>query len=282
MALNPIIIISHTPMSIRLTQILGLSYDLAKGRKRRSEWEAFAEQATSVDRDEDSLTEGYSCSHESSGDSSDDAAEMQFLHASLRAQGLAPRAPDAEHVFLRLMCADRRTKAQKLKGTDFDWLLIADVVEPAGKLEILSQPKGGGNNSTFARLLADTFSEDTVDPFAPPSELLADAPHGPDQLPHTEDLHEHGASSTRLPVALARLSALLSCDSASSSSSDDTSTESAKENFYDHDNSLSEEDAIFCKEVSREALIEAEREELSCMLAQEVAEEVKKISISRN
>jgi hypothetical protein len=69
-------------MSIRLTQILGLSYDLAKGRKRRSEWEAFAEQATSVDRDEDSLTEGYSCSHESSGDSSDDAAEMQFLHAS--------------------------------------------------------------------------------------------------------------------------------------------------------------------------------------------------------
>jgi hypothetical protein len=83
-------------------------------------------------------------------------------------------------------------------------------------------------------------------------------------------------------VALARLSALLSCDSASSSSSDDTSTESADEEFYDHDDSLSEEDAIFCEEVSREVLIEAEREELVRMLAQEVAEEVEKISISGN
>ena len=275
-------------MSIRLTQLIGLSYDLAQGRKRRSEWEAFAEKATSVDGDEDSLTGGYCCSHESSGDSSDssdDAAEMQFLHASLRAQGLPPRAPDAEHAFLRLMCADRRAKAQKLQGTDFDWMLMSDVVEPAGKLEILCPPKadkkGADSDSTFARLLADTFSADTVDPFAPPSELLADA-HGPDQLPHTEDLHEHGASNTRLPVALARLSALLSCDSASSSSSDDTSTESADEEFYDHDDSLSEEDAIFCEEVSREVLIEAEREELVRMLAQEVAEEVEKISISGN
>jgi hypothetical protein len=98
-------------------------------------------------------------------------------------------------------------------------------------------------------------------------------------------LHERGDASTRLPVALARLSALLSCDSASSSSSDDTSTESANEEFYDHDevdDSLSEEDAIFREEGSREAMIEAEREELSRMLAQEVAEEVEKISISGN
>ena len=274
-------------MSIRLSQILGLSYDLAQGRKRRSEWEAFAEKATSVNGVEASLTGGYyRCSDESNSDSSEDAAEMQFLHASLRAQGLAPRAPDAEHAFLRLMCADRRTKAQKIEGTDFDWMVTVNVVEPAGKVQILCPPKAGKMGAdidcTFARLLADTFSEDTVDPFAPPSELLADAPHGPEQLPHTEDLHEHGASSTRLPVALARLSALLSCDSASSSSSDDTSTESADEEFYDHDDSLSEEDAIFCEEVSREVLIEAEREELVRMLAQEVAEEVKKISISRN
>ena len=277
-------------MSIRLTQLLGLSYDLAQGRKRRSEWEAFAEKATSFNGDEASLTGGYCCSDESSGDSSGDAAEMQLLHAALRAQGLAPRAPDAEHAFLRLMCADRRTKAQKIEGTDFDWMVTVDVMEPAGKVEILCPPKAGkkgtDSDSTFARLLADTFSEETVNPFGPPSELLsADAPQGPDQLPHTEDLHERGDASTRLPVALARLSALLSCDSASSSSSDDTSTESANEEFYDHDevdDSLSEEDAIFREEGSREAMIEAEREELSRMLAQEVAEEVEKISISGN
>jgi hypothetical protein len=213
-------------MSIRLTQLLGLSYDLAQGRKRRSEWEAFAEKATSVNGDEASLTGGYS-SDESSGDSSDDAAEMQFLQAALRAQGLGPRAPDAEHAFLRLMCADRRTKAQKIEGTDFDWMVTMDVVEPAGKVEILCPPKAGkmgaDSDCTFARLLADTFSEDTVNPFGPPSELLsADAQQSPDKLTHTEDLHEHGAASTRLPVALARLSALLSCNSASSSSSDDT------------------------------------------------------------
>ena len=134
-------------------------------------------------------------------------------------------------------------------------------------MEILCPPKadkqGADNDATFARLLADTFSEDNVDPLAPP-----EAPER-----HTEDLHEHGAASTRLPVALARLSALLSCYS---------SAESANEEFYDHDDILSEEDTIFCEEVSREALIEAEREELSWMLAQEVAEEVEKISISRN
>jgi hypothetical protein len=217
-------------MSIRLSQILGLSYDLAQGRKRRSEWEAFAEKATSVNGDQASLTGGQSCcSDESSGDSSD---EMQFLHTSLRVQGLAPRAPDAEHAFLRLMCADRRTKAQKIEGTDFDWMVTVDVVEPAGKVQILCPPKAGKMGAdidcTFARLLADTFSEDTVNPFGPPSELLsADAQQGPAQLPHTEDLHEHGAASTRLPVALARLSALLSCNSASSSSSDDTPSTTA-------------------------------------------------------
>jgi hypothetical protein len=215
-------------MSIRLTQLIGLSYDLAQGRKRRSEWEAFAEKATSVNGVEASLTGGYyRCSDESNSDSSDDAAEMQFLQAALRAQGLGPRAPDAEHAFLRLMCADRRTKAQKTEGTDFDWMVTVDVVEPAGKVEILCPPKAGkkgtDSDSTFARLLADTFSEETVNPFGPPSELLsADAQQGPAQLPHTEDLHEHGAASTRLPVALARLSALLSCNSASSRSSDDT------------------------------------------------------------
>ena len=56
-------------MSIRLTQILGLSYDLAKGRKRRSEWEAFADKATSVNGVEASLTGGYyRCSDESTSD----------------------------------------------------------------------------------------------------------------------------------------------------------------------------------------------------------------------
>ena len=149
-------------------------------------------------------------------------------------------------------------------------------VERAGKVEILCPPKAGqkgaDSDSPFARLLADTFSEDTVNPFESPSELLSAHggelprlrlvrertsssllflseatstactilssrskaaapsiaksndrnPQGPDQLPCTEDLREHGDASKRLPVALARLSALLSCDSASSSSSDDS------------------------------------------------------------
>ena len=257
-------------MSIRLTQLLGLSYDLAQGRKRRSEWEAVAEKAISVNGDEASLTGGCCCSDESSSlrhessDSSGNAAEMQFLHAALHAQGLAPRAPDAEHALLRLMCADRRTKAQKIEGTGFDWMLTVDVVEPAGKVDILCPPKAGkkgaDSDSTFARLLADTFSEDSVNPFESPSVMpSAHAPQGPDQLPYTEDWHEQGDTRTRLPVALARLSALLSCDSASSASSDDTSTESANEEFYDHYDGVSEEDAIFRKEDSREAMIEAKR-----------------------
>ena len=68
-------------MSFQLVQLLELSHDLARARKRRLEWEACPTAADSGP----AATEGCG----------EDAAEMELLRASLRTRGLAPRPPDA-------------------------------------------------------------------------------------------------------------------------------------------------------------------------------------------
>ena len=112
-------------MSIPLAQLLELSHDLAQGRKRRCEWETHAEQAVTVappSKEEPAETEGRG---------NEDAVEMKLLHAALREQGLAPRAPDAEHAFLRLVCADTRSvKAQKIEGSEFEWMSVPAAEAP--------------------------------------------------------------------------------------------------------------------------------------------------------
>jgi len=265
-------------MSIPLAQLLELSHDLAQGRKRRCEWETHAEQAVTVappSKEEPAETEGRG---------NEDAVEMKLLHASLREQGLAPRAPDAEHAFLRLVCADTRSvKAQKIEGSEFEWMSVPAAEAPSsaqgpakilcpskdsahGPAKILCPSKAGGKASdsdgTFAHLLAVSASEDDErpNPFTRPSEVLnTDVARSPAARKHIED----GATSTcgGLMAALERLSGLVSYD---------LYYRDALSNFK-HD--LCEEDAQFCAEVAQEAMAEAERHELAQLLAEQSSSE---------
>ena len=264
-------------MSIPLAQLLELSYDLAQGRKRRHEWETHAEVVTVAPEAEPEATQGLG----------DDATEMELLHASLRDKGLTPRAPDAEHAFLRLVCADHRSaKSRKLEGSVFDWMTVPPSAQ--GPAEFLCPPKAGSKaldsddicahlapsllmqqppsgpqqngspiHSTVHSLhllavsgLSASEDEDKCEPFTPPSDT--DVARSPAGRKHIEDLGENRATSTcgGLLAALERLSDLVSYDL-----------------HYRHALSicnadLSEEDVQFCAEVTQEALAEAERDEL--------------------
>lgn len=126
------------PQSIELSRLLELSHDLHVGRKRRVEWEEHVEAAC---RRRTEVAEpaqldnavAYSAQPPTPDSLKEDAvfqrevAEIQFLHASLNACGLRPRAPDAEHAFLHLMSAvsARSNKGHpvvSLEGTDFEWI----------------------------------------------------------------------------------------------------------------------------------------------------------------
>jgi hypothetical protein len=263
-------------MSIPLAQLLELSHDLAQGRKRRCEWETYAEKAVTVaPKDEPEEAEGR-------GNASEDAVEMKLLRALLREQGLAPRAPDAEHAFLRLVCADTRSaKAQKIEGSGFEWMSVPAAEAPSsaqGPAECLCPSKAGGkasdSDATFAHLLAVSASEDDERPnpftrrsevLTRPSELLnTDVARSPAARKHIEDLGEDGPTSMRggLLAALERLSDLVSYDL--------YYRDAALSNFK-HD--LSEEDVQFCAEVAQEAMSEAERHELAQLLAEKSSSE---------
>ena len=270
-------------MSIPLAQLLELSHDLAQGRKRRCEWETHAEQAVTVappSKEEPAETEGRG---------NEDAVEMKLLHASLREQGLAPRAPDAEHAFLRLLCAERSAKVQKLEGSDFDWLVCPVAESATSSAEILCPPKAGGkalgSDDTFARLLAVSACDGvSVDPLFARIEtevFNTDVPRSPAPGPHSLDVPEERAASARLPEALERLCALVTYGS----SDDAASTDSSADDFWDSEtDSLNEDDLEFVAEVTQEAMTEAEREECEKLLAEksasEVADAVNKCSIS--
>ena len=270
-------------MSVQLVQLLELSYDLSRGRKRRIEWEALAEKNQSTAIDCEPADEGSAADE----DCSDDVAERTLLGTALRARGLAPRAPDAEHAFLRLLCAERSAKVQKLEGSDFDWLVCPVAESATSSAEILCPPKAGGtalgSDDTFARLLAVSACDDaSVDPLLIESEVFnTDVPCSPTPGPHSLDVPEERAASSRLPEALERLCALVTYGS----SDDAASTDSSADEFWDSEtDSLNEDDLEFVAEVTQEAMTEAEREECEKLLAEksasEVADAVNKCSIS--
>jgi len=244
-------------MSFQLVQLLELSHDLARARKRRLEWEACPTAADSGP----AATEGCG----------EDAAEMELLRASLRTRGLAPRAPDAEHAFLRLVSADRSVKAQTL-GPDLEWLAcpVAQTA-PSGSAELLCPPKSkaktSGSDDTFLRLLAVSCDDEGLDTVARiPSEVFNTDVRGRD-MPADRPAEE-GAASTRLPAALERLRALVS-----SGSRDDASTTDSIDDVWET-GSLPDEDLEFVAEIAQEAMAEAEREELAEVLAEQAANEV--------
>ena len=245
-------------MSVQLVQLLELSHDLARARKRRLEWEACP---TAADSGPATEGEGFG----------EDAAEMELLRASLRTRGLAPRAPDAEHAFLRLVSADRSVKAQTL-GPDLEWLAcpVAQTA-PSGSAELLCPPKSkaktSGSDDTFLRLLAVSCDDEGLDTVARiPSEVFNTDVRGRD-MPADRPAEE-GAASTRLPAALERLRALVS-----SGSRDDASTTDSIDDVWET-GSLPDEDLEFVAEIAQEAMAEAEREELAEVLAEQAANEV--------
>ncbi len=266
-------------MPVHLAQLLELSYDLAQGRKRRFEWEALAEKNQTTAADDETADEGNAPDEVCS----DDTAERKLLDASLRARGLAPRAPDAEHAFLRLVCAERSAKAPRLDGTDFDWLAcpVAQAAPNAqGPAIVLCPPKAGGkvfgSDDTFTRLLAVTASCDdvSVDPLARiPSEAFnTDVPRSPAPGPHSQDVPEEAAARSRLPEALERIRAIVYCFSDHAAMTDCSAND-----FSDSETdcwALLEEDLEFIAEVAHEAMAEAEREELATLLAEQSASKV--------
>lgn len=170
-------------MSIQLTQLLELSNDLSLGRKRRVDWEVEAEKRSRQSaesradtpakkgplKDEAASSTSGTCESESS-DIVADIAEMKFLSASLAANGLTPRSPDAENAMLQLLSADARyaqAPVASLEGAGFEWMddlsrenvdAILDVLkEPAGKTKKTSRPD---REQVFARVLCTKYDDD--------------------------------------------------------------------------------------------------------------------------
>ena len=90
-------------MSIPLSLLVQLAHDLSEGRKRRREWEEEAAQGRRCE-----ACGAAEAPAEGGAPAGADAAEMRLMREALCARGLSPRAPDAEHAFLRLVSASAR------------------------------------------------------------------------------------------------------------------------------------------------------------------------------
>jgi hypothetical protein len=272
-------------MSIQLSQLLHLSHALSCGRKRQAEWEAATERncrsrcvlpAEPIDE---------KCSLEPASMRADDVAEMRLLRNTLASQDTFPRAADTENTFLRLWCAANKsspTASTSIEGSDFQWMVCIDS-EQAGTLpaavrahdeihlEVLCPPKSDdgvklaqdSSDDTFARLLDISGEEEAVAPSlcAPPSEGLNAAHNARNrhdnaviEEPMTYDEHAAIVGERRLPEALERLSAILNMCATSKDCEDE---------FEDDEDA---EEMHLIREMSREAMLEAEREELKALL----------------
>ena len=125
-------------MSIRLTTLLELSHELCRARKRRCEWEAIADEATSKDSGALSRHEAHRRFAEPPGGMKElaEAASVEdsdtvFLRAAIEERGLKPREPLAELAIVRLLCAAAPVAPAKAApaacsyqadGTDFEWM----------------------------------------------------------------------------------------------------------------------------------------------------------------
>ena len=258
-------------MSIPLPALLGLSHDLYRARKRRHDWELAADGRAGPS----SAAACESAASNFAPRNAEDQAETELLRVALGASGLEPRAPDAEIAMLGLLEASLRgSKAARrrtgLEGTDFAWMTVVDdapapATQSQGYLDTPCPEKKPGADSlpddTLERLCGiDGKSDDgdsSVDVFGAPGELLNT--EKPNSVPPLAPAAESDAAE----AAVARLSALLRGPLAR----EDDAAEASDSDGKECDGELSDSDLDFIEDISREALLEAEREELARLLA---------------
>jgi len=133
-------------MSMPLTQLLELSHELSRSRKRRCEWEIQAErrcrsrflpglveqQPRHADARARQAAEERRLSEASS---EEDCNEMSLLSETLAAQGLSVREPAAELAVMRLLLADARKPKAAVQGSDFGWL-VGEEAAPSAPVAI--------------------------------------------------------------------------------------------------------------------------------------------------
>jgi hypothetical protein len=285
-------------MSIKITSLLQLAHDLSNGRKRRSEWEA---NAWVCEKRGPIVSAGVIPAL----DNAEDTAEMKLLQASLNAQGLVPRAPDAEHAMLRLLCADARSRkttpeASEGQGCDFEWLACcgadterAPPAETAqGPSDILcpvkSKEDAPNHDEVFAKMTAvgceaeSLGLEDAADVFAPPEVAASSEGSAAAQAEDRIDApREHAPVDwrrrDRLPRAIKRLQELLhGCQGAAiapsvpadarAPCSPDTASDMDSDTVDDTIEDASDDTADFVDELVHDSMAEAERQELAELL----------------
>lgn len=285
-------------MAIQLTSLLELAHDLSNGRKRRSEWEA---DAWVCEKRVPIVSAGIiPAAH------AEDRDEMKLLEASLNAQGLEPRAPDAEHAMLRLLCADARSRkttpeASEEQGCDFEWLACCCGAETGraisaemaqGPSDILcpvkSKEEAPNHDEVFAKLTAvgceaESLGPDAADVFAPPEVAALSEGSAAAQAEERIDApREHAPVEwrrrDRLPCAIKRLQELLhGCQGAAiapsvpadarAPCSPDTAADMDSDTVEDTIEDASDGTADFVGELVHDSMAEAERQELAELLA---------------
>jgi len=272
-------------MSIQISHLLELSHDLCYGRKRRSEWERI--ERNSRQRTMLALQPTAEEGTTDTVPACDNAAEMKYLHAVLGEQGLVPRDAFAEHAMLQLLSAESLSKQQLLlpgaQGSDLEWISAASAdVTPvrSRRSSIVSsdsikacKPTGGDDLSAdeiFHRLISvDAGSGDETEVVAPifyeppSSSLNANLPSNKHAEDDADDFVAFEDASIvavrRLPEALDRLRALCRvyapCEELEES-----------EDYDDYDHEHDEEMQKMIEDMSREAMADAERHELSSLL----------------
>jgi len=154
-------------MSIPLSRILVLSHDLYLGRKRQAEWEASPEQTSRNKADTHADAPQSDSPAASCSSVPDDVAEIKFLRESLGSRGIVPRAPATETALLRLWCAS--PSFSPIQGSDLNWMACFDSPETAtpvcaqGEFECLIPAKDNppSANGNFCNLLSlSSFGEE--------------------------------------------------------------------------------------------------------------------------
>jgi hypothetical protein len=284
-------------MSIPLSRILVLSHDLYLGRKRQAEWEASPEQTSRNKADTHADAPQSDSPAASCPSVADDVAEIKFLRESLGSQGIVPRAPATETALLRLWSAS--PPFSPIQGSDLNWMACLDQcfdspetatpVCAQGEFECLSPVKDNppSANGNFCKLLSlSSFGEErptlalpsradmNVDlnasskrsavlrsTFVSPLDL-SDVKAETLKLAHVE----HIVCKPRLPdrlvqprlhEAIDRLRALVRKNVQDLVQESDTEEEEAAETLK------------LVQKMSREAMLEAERQELSQLLEAE-------------
>lgn len=230
--------------------MIELSHALYQGRKRRCEWEIHADHHIRRRKDTEVQGGGPIQAPATEGSPQDsNLAEIKYLQACLRQSGLTPRAPDAEMAFLNLVSAAalsiKAPPVLEFEGTDFEWMTSMDT-----KLAAATQV-----SEAEAAIIEDLYadlSSSSQHVVAQCGACLSEHPSIEEDLRVAFE-HANLVQEMRLPEALQRLQTFLKahqysacCDSSAPREDD--------------------EEAEALRETIREAMIEAERQELAKML----------------